>query len=951
MSYNALLVLQSIALTISFAGILYMLKRKASFEQKLMLIIVVCIFVYNAGATLLLMNGDDPESAMMCLRFGNVGKAYLTLLLLLFVVRYLGKRIWPILYGLVFVVENAVALFSVFLFDSGLYYKNITYSVINGIPGFETEYATMTYIDLGAALVIIGYCIVISLISLKQCHDSSEKKRITALLGMVLLILVFEVTNEFLLAANVDAMPIFLAAALVYVIVMTERFDLFDIVVSARDRVFETMPDVIFAFDEKFILRDINTAGTIMFPDIAGCVGEEIPEKYRFLLKNTDDKMNFKHNGIHFERHFSPIFYRGRLTGYCMMLVDVTHAHQMMLQLRELKNRADIASESKNAFLARMSHEIRTPMNAIIGYSDLISKEVSSSEGLEYADAIRSSSNSLLHIINDILDFSKIEQGNLEIVEEEYMTERLFAEVTDIMNLQAQKKGLKLISSVEPDIPAILYGDRMRIRQVLVNIVSNAIQYTREGSVRINTEWERGEDDYANLSIIVSDTGIGIRPEDVKRLFKEFEQVDMRTYNTKSGIGLGLSIAKALLEMMGGTVNIESEYGIGTSVIINLKQKIIDYTPMSSMPALSRNESGTKQALIAPDARILVVDDNRVNLELMNNYLKQYRIIPELVESGRESVECAANNYYDIIFMDQMMPEMDGIEAMKKIREQGGRNANTLPIIALTANAIAGTRNMLIAEGFTDYASKPLPIRTLEYLLVKYLPKGTYTISADTVDSSAPIMSPELLPGKHILELPDYIDQDIGMKNSGDDFEQYRTVIGIVYKYAGEKIERVRELYEKRDIENYTIEVHALKSNAATVGAMRLSDLARSLEEAGKKNNLEIIERDTNKLIDSYTTFADDLRKCLEHEDTAASAAAPAEQSTPMDAGDDEYVQTFEEIASAIGDGRYEDAGDLFGVLEFFELPPVIAHAVDTMRGLYGSGEWKTILEILAKMK
>ena len=949
MMYSVIYVLQAVSLALCLFSTIYILKRKVSFEQKLMLTLIIVVLIYNFGA-MFKLDAHNMYEAIIAYKVAYLPYAYLGSLYFLFFSRYLKKPIHGIIYWSLIIESTVVAVFTTFFMDSELFYKVKAFSITDDFPYLIMDPGPLYYVDMVFTVLILVYGVVITIYALAKCEGIVERKRIRALVYMVIIVAAGFVINAFCFPSYVDILPITLGFDSLLLVYAAEKYDFIDIVSSARDRIFEAVPNAIFAFDEKMNITDINPVGARLFPDIAAAKGGPLPQKYAFLLENPEDKLDFKHDGIHFERQFTPVMYRGSLSGYGIILIDVTHTHQMMLQMRELKHKADVASESKSSFLANMSHEIRTPMNAIIGYTDLLSKEITTREGRDYADAIKSSSGSLLHIINDLLDFSKIEQGKMEIVEDEYETTKLFDEVTDIMQIQAEKKGLKLIVSVDPSTPSILYGDKMRLRQILLNIIGNSVKFTEKGSIRVMAEWEAIEPDKANLTVVISDTGIGIKSENMNHIFKEFEQFDIRTNFARPGTGIGLTLTKSLLEMMGGSINIESEYEVGTTVSININQKIISKTPIANARQNAASESDKPETLIAPDAKVLVVDDNRVNLELMNNYLKQYRIIPDLAESGAESVELAAKNYYDIIFMDQMMPEMDGIEAMKRIRALGGRNGGDITIIALTANAIAGTRNMLLAEGFTDYASKPLPLKSLEYLLTKYLPKGTYTISAEINETGRLAeLAGGVLPQKRVLELPDYIDQKIGMTNAGDELDQYRNVVEIVYKYSEEKIAKIRELLAAEDYTAYTIEVHALKSNAATVGAMRLSEKARNLETAGKENDIETIKRDTEGFLAEYTTFAEDLKKCLEHE--GDSAVLQSEPAGTMSAEDNEYMMTFDEIEQAINESRTSDAMDLFRVLEFFELPPVTAHAVKTMKAAAEQGDFGYVLEIIDKLR
>lgn len=420
----------------------------------------------------------------------------------------------------------------------------------------------------------------------------------------------------------------------------------------------------------------------------------------------------------------------------CVMNVinDVTGREEILANLEKQtalaeENRlaAVRANQAKGNFLANMSHEIRTPMNAILGMNEMVMREEISPKAAQYSQDIYNAGQTLLAIINDILDFSKIESGKMEIVPVAYELSSLLNDVIVMVTGKVGKKGLELVADVSPDIPHQLYGDELRIRQIVLNLVNNAIKYTDKGSVTLKVGFQKTGDEYLALQISVIDTGIGIREEDIDKLFDSFQRVDMAANRNVEGTGLGLAITKQLAEQMEGSIEVESVYGQGSTFRVSLPQKIMDETPIgdfASAVAERRRNEQEDVAFVAPDARILIVDDNKVNLVVAKGLIKETRIQIDSVLSGEEALEKIKTNKYDIILLDHMMPVMDGMETLKRMREQEENMSRDAAVIALTANAISGSREMYLAAGFEDYLSKPINALHYKELVRKYLPPG-----------------------------------------------------------------------------------------------------------------------------------------------------------------------------------------------------------------------------------
>ena len=419
----------------------------------------------------------------------------------------------------------------------------------------------------------------------------------------------------------------------------------------------------------------------------------------------------------------------------CVMNVinDVTEAQKLLLNLEEQtalaeENRlaAEQANQAKGDFLANMSHEIRTPMNAILGMNEMVMREEISPKAAQYSRDIYSAGQTLLAIINDILDFSKIESGKMEIVPVTYELSSLLNDVLNMVTKKVHDKGLKLVTDVSPDIPHQLYGDEIRIRQIILNLVNNAVKYTDKGTVTIKVECNKQDEKTINLQIAVIDTGIGIREEDLNKLFNSFQRVDMSANRKIEGTGLGLAITKQLAEQMNGFVRVESTYGQGSTFSVSLPQTVMDNEPIgeftSTSAGLHSNIRNDEIAFTAPDAKILIVDDNKVNLVVAKGLIRETQVQVDTVLSGAEALEMVKQNRYHIILLDHMMPVMDGMETLMRMRELEENASRDAAVIALTANAISGSRERYIAAGFEDYLSKPINAQRYKEMILKYLP-------------------------------------------------------------------------------------------------------------------------------------------------------------------------------------------------------------------------------------
>lgn len=588
------------------------------------------------------------------------------------------------------------------------------------------------------------------------------------------------------------------------------------------------------------------------------------------------------------------------LVAFAAAIIYVVRFSEKVAENNELSKARQIAehsNEAKSEFLANMSHEIRTPINAVLGMNEIILRESRQArdrlpepreavQGVfadicNYAVNIQSAGNNLLSIINDILDFSKIEAGKLEIAEGQYRLSSVLNDVSNMIAFKARDKGLDFRVHVEDTLPDCLYGDEVRVRQIVTNVLNNAVKYTREGSVSLTVcgAWKdtARPGGAIDLKIVVEDTGVGIRQEDIGRLFEKFERADLRHNSTVEGTGLGLAITRNLLDMMGGSIDVQSVYGEGSVFTIVLPQKAVGTEPIGNFREkfMHSQEETTiyKESFHAPQARILVVDDTRMNLTVVVNLLKKTGIGIDTADSGEEAVHLSRSRRYDVILMDQRMPGMDGTEAMRRIREQtGGVNRET-PFICLTADAVSGARERYLAEGFTDYLTKPIDSRALEQALIRHLPSGKVQV----VEADQPVgREAEDGLGDDPFEAlrAAGVDTEVGMRYSAGDPEMYRALLR---EYAGGAQERACALREYRDAgdwKNYATLAHALKSTFRMIGAAALSETAGRLEAAADAGQVEAIRQAHEDMIARYMALAGIIEGSL---GTQARAAADDE--------------------------------------------------------------------------
>nr|MCR4740356.1 response regulator [Lachnospiraceae bacterium] len=591
-------------------------------------------------------------------------------------------------------------------------------------------------------------------------------------------------------------------------------------------------------------------------------------------------------------------------------LIDALSELSSIIASFILKNMADQASAAKSNFLSSMSHEIRTPMNAIAGFSELILSEKNISEKTKnYAGNIRSSANNLLGIINQILDFSKIESGKFEIIEDNYAMSSLLNDITSIIGIQISEKPIKFTVNIGKHIPEGLYGDVMRIRQIFINILNNSVKYTDKGEIELSVDWRPKNVETGELIASVRDTGIGIKDEDMPKLFESFMQIDTRRNRGITGTGLGLAVCKNLLNLMGGSIEVQSVYGGGSTFSFTIPQKIVDNTDCNYVfgEIKTRNDEFSLP-FVCPDCRILVVDDNRVNLEVAKGLISQYGAFVTLASSGGEAIaRVEEDEAYDIIFMDHMMPGMDGIETTVKIREK-----HDTPIIALTANAIKGVEEEFLNAGMNDYLSKPIELKRLMEVMEKWVPedkknRSLEEISAvsDKVNGEENENTADLEENRAWLSKLGHVNVDAGLENSLKDIGMYKSLLSSFI--MSNKPETFKKQLEEHDLGAYQISVHSLKSSARYIGAEELSDLAKHFENLVRDRKEEEILENKAGLEELLDTVLKEINEALtEAEGGENEVNSDGNAEEPASA--EEMKERLERIKTLLADMETDDA-------------------------------------------
>ncbi len=762
---------------------------------------------------------------------------------------------------------------------------------------------------------------------------------------------------------------------------------------------------------------------------------ESDDKKIEELFVYTGNVIKYKEHN--YELRISEI-HNNNINGYIAWLLDVSDFVEHNREISHLKENAENATKAKDDFLANMSHEIRTPMNAIYGMAELLSESDMSPVEKEYINTIKNASTNLLKIINDILDFSKIESGKIELLETNYELRDIIEEVSDVISSRAAKANLRFIINIQPDIPLKFNGDDKRIKQMLINLLNNAVKFTEKGEISLTVSCDNIQNGVANLKFAIKDSGIGIKKADINKIFVKFEQVDTKRNRGIEGTGLGLPLSKRFANLMGGDITVDSEYGKGSCFTISIKQKIISddklfkginikeyyfkvcesdkYYKNAIINALNsinasykevndvhnicsadsmlnniilyeykgcniepehknvksvaminffdhvdnesenityikkpislfkiediitgknRNKNENIISFIAPDAKIVVVDDNDVNLKVAEGLMKKFGFEPELLSSGYDLLNNLRNNTtYDIIFIDHMMPGIDGVETVRLIRKMPQEYAKNAVIIALTANAIKGTEKEFKEAGMNDTLFKPIIFSELRDILEKYLPKKKILYdNVQEIYNSADGQIPEI----------EGLDVKGALQLIGGSIVDYQAVLYNFYKAIDKKIELLKSYVKEENIKSYTIEVHALKSASKLIGAYEMADLAAYLEQCGKEKSIYQIKSKTEEFLNMLRKYKHIIYPYVKDEEKS--------EDEKENVGEDKIHNILCEIEQAIEDYDIMKVDDGIKKLKRYKLSEKRLELLGKLDDAIDNVDFEKCLSIISEMK
>lgn len=841
---------------------------------------------------------------------------------------------------------------------SPVFYRGYSLESWNDTAYLLKDYGPLHIIHYILLIVEIALAFLVIFRTLSVKRNVSRRSVFFLLVGLLLTVLVYIL--ERMLQTPFDVIPIlyvFFGAIYLGIAIRLQTYDASQAMVTE----YEKNQEIGFVFfDKRLRLMNYNDTAVVFFPELSGeQIGQRIythkpltvyitswiEEIYREKMELPQRK-NISHGEFELKCKVDAVEGIGGAKGYVVRLIDDTKQQEFIQRIYEEKERADEANKGKSDFLSNMSHELRTPMNVIVGMTDVLLREKQTPQNKEYLLSIKNSSHAMIALLDDILDFSNVELGKMELVEGEYDLLELLSDLGMFFLTRIDVKDVELLYDIDPRLPAKLYGDATRIRQIIINLMNNAIKYTNHGKIWLKAELLAMEGEDINIRFSVKDTGIGIHREDQRKLFNAFQQVDDRRIREHSGAGLGLALTKGLVQLMGGEISLRSKYGEGSEFFFNIHQRVLERESMAVLktetpeqltvagmidtpevleglmelcrsyglnyrtcgelghgetlpdvlfaemsgyrnipdekkamlkekgttvciirnpimeavterersdavvlnkPLFSRNfclvvnheydegesEEGELMQYKLPDAKVLVVDDTEINLLVVKMLLEPLEMEIDTAMNGREALSLIARKRYDLVFMDHMMPVMNGVEATKALRAMDDPYCRELPVIALTANVITDARLQYKAAGMNDMLAKPVTSSAIRKCLFKWMPKD---LIIRTGEREVPKSEEETL-------LPDKIgdlDIEAGVENSGGK-RAFLRLLGDFYQIIDTKARKIEECIENEMIKDYTIEVHAMKNSARLIGALELSDLFLACEKAGHEENREKI--------------------------------------------------------------------------------------------------------------
>ncbi len=1001
--HTFLIALQYVGLLVLFATIIHVLSQNVSRQQQIMFILLVSLLANFVGY-LFELTAQTKQEAIRAVQFTYFGKPFVVLMMFLFIMEYCRIRLPRVLVIVLTAFHLCNTLLVLTCEHQSLYYTSIEYVKGGLFPHLEMGHGPMYLVYNAVAMV---YLLIMFFVCIRRyLVVKSELQRKQVIKLTVIMVVMF--TGLLLFISGVTegydtTLPAFLISTLILASALFKD-QLLNVLSMAKDMAADEQTDALIVLDSDNQLIYHNKKAEKLF-DFT------LPSSYAAIWDELDscivDNENLERDHRMYEVYSRLLTEGSTYFGKLYILNDITesyyyikNAEEQAKLMKALKQQAEEANQAKSAFVSNMSHEIRTPMNAIVGMTEILLRENLPAQDVGYLQNIKNSGNALLGIINDILDFSKIESGKLELVDASYEPMSMLSDLGMIFLTRVGEKHVELLFDIDAELPNRLYGDALRIRQIIINIVNNAIKFTDSGFVRLSIAVEKMTNEDIELFVSIKDSGQGIREEDIGRLFASFSQVDSKKNHNKEGTGLGLSISRQLVELMGGTIGVRSTYGEGSEFYFNIHQKregeesaaalrekhmvhvggsfasvlleeqlarlcgqfgvVLEKNASDGLPEREVDffflDAQTQKALAgvladrrgdlgeicvllnplleecvipdakkvnkplytlnfcqilnhvsitdktegeeyvsfcAPEASILIVDDNEMNLKVATGLLEPLHMQIDTADSGKRALQMVQQKQYHIIFMDHMMPVMDGIETTERIRALDGTYYKNVPIIALTANALMDAREKFQAAGMDDFVAKPIEMRDICSKIKSWLPRGLVKhgaaaqeaeirpageVSSDQADAGA---SAEAKAGRKEADWDTQmnlggIDRAEGIRCCGTE-KLWRELLGDFYKVIDAKAKKIEECVAEKLIRDYTIEVHALKNTARMIGDRELSEWFHRMEDCGNAGDAETIERETPALLAAYRAYKPLLEPFARQQNEALESRAPEE--------------------------------------------------------------------------